>query len=50
MKNGGLFAMAGIWESWLGPEGRKIETGAIIITAANTIVAKLHPYSVTKQQ
>lgn len=42
MKNGSLFAMAGIWESWLSPEGQKIESCAIITTAANTIVAKLH--------
>jgi|MTBAKSStandDraft_1061840.scaffolds.fasta_scaffold31292_1 putative SOS response-associated peptidase YedK len=42
MKNGNLFAMAGIWESWLSPEGQKIESCAIITTNANTIVAKLH--------
>jgi len=42
MKNGGLFGMAGIWESWQNPKGETIESCAIITTDANTIVAKLH--------
>ena len=42
MKNGDLFAMAGIWESWQNPKGETIESCAIITTAANTIAAKLH--------
>jgi len=42
MKDGGLFGMAGIWESWQNPKGETVESCAIITTAANTIVAKLH--------
>jgi putative SOS response-associated peptidase YedK len=41
MKNGGLFAMAGIWESWIS-ENVEIESCAIITTDANTIVGKIH--------
>jgi putative SOS response-associated peptidase YedK len=42
MKNGGLFGMASIWESWQSPKGETVESCAIITTHANTIVAKLH--------
>lgn len=42
MKNSGLFAMAGIWESWKSPDGREIESCAIITTTANGIVGKIH--------
>lgn len=42
MKNGGLFAMAGIWECWQNPAGETIESCAIITTEANTIVGKIH--------
>ena len=42
MKNGSLFAMAGIWESWQDPEGKTIDSCAIITTDANGIVGKIH--------
>jgi len=42
MKNGSLFAMAGIWEFWQNPAGVTIESCAIITTEANTIVGKIH--------
>lgn len=42
LKAGGPFAMAGIWERWLGRDGSEIETMAIITTAANSDVAALH--------
>lgn len=42
MKNGGLFAMAGICEYWQNPAGETIESCAIITTEANTIVGKIH--------
>lgn len=42
MKNGVLFSMAGIWESWKSPEGKEIESCSIITTKANTIVGKIH--------
>jgi putative SOS response-associated peptidase YedK len=42
MKNGRLFAMAGICEYWQSPAGETIESCAIITTEANTIVGKIH--------
>ena len=42
MKNGSLFAMAGIWESWQSPQGKTIESCSIITTEPNGIVAKIH--------
>lgn len=37
----GLFALAGIWERWEGPEG-PVQSVAILTTAANPTVAPLH--------
>ncbi len=43
MKNGDLFAYAGLWESWQDPEsGKTVESFTIITTGANTIVTKIH--------
>ena len=42
MKDGDLFAMAGIWETWQSPNGKTIESCAIITTEANTIVGQIH--------
>ena len=42
MKNGGLFAMAGLWESWQSPEGKTIDSCTIITNDANGIVGKIH--------
>jgi len=42
MKNGGLFALAGLWESWQNPEGKTIDSCTIITTDANGIVGKIH--------
>lgn len=41
----GLMALAGIWEHWLGKDGSELETAAIITTAANALVATIHPRS-----
>jgi putative SOS response-associated peptidase YedK len=41
-RGGGLFAMAGLWESWLGADGSEIETMAIITTSASPDVAQVH--------
>lgn len=52
MMNGGLFGMAGLWESWHSPEGRTIESCSIITTEPNTIVAPIHnrmPVIIPKQ-
>ncbi|HVZ04154.1 SOS response-associated peptidase [Hyphomicrobium sp.] len=37
-----LFAIAGIWEVWLGADGSEIETMAILTTAANSDVSPIH--------
>jgi putative SOS response-associated peptidase YedK len=37
-----LFAMAGLWEAWLGADGSEIETMAVLTTAANGDVAAIH--------
>ena len=41
-KAGGLMALAGLWEHWLGADGSEIETMAILTVAANTTVAEIH--------
>lgn len=40
--NHGLMALAGIYEHWLGADGSELETMAILTTAANAAVARLH--------
>lgn len=37
-----LFAFAGLWEAWLGPDGSEILSVAIITTAANAFIAPYH--------
>jgi len=39
---GGLFAFAGLWSIWYGPDERKIRSCTILTTAANSTVAPLH--------
>jgi putative SOS response-associated peptidase YedK len=39
---GGPIAFAGLWESWMGPNGEEIETACIITTEANSDVAHIH--------
>ena len=36
-------AFAGLWESWMGPNGEEMETAAIVTTTANRDLAALHP-------
>jgi len=37
-----VFAFAGLWENWEDPEGKPIESCAIITTDANEVMAKVH--------
>ncbi len=42
LKDRELFALAGLWEAWLGADGSEIETMAILTTVSNTDMAPLH--------
>ena len=42
LKAGGLFAMAGLSEHWLGADGSELETMAIITTRANGFMEPFH--------
>lgn len=39
---GGVFAMAGIWEAWLSPNGSELFSMAVVTTAANAVLAPFH--------
>jgi putative SOS response-associated peptidase YedK len=41
-KDRGPIAFAGLWETWMGPNGEEMETATIITTAANRELARLH--------
>ncbi|MBY0295481.1 MAG: SOS response-associated peptidase [Methylobacterium sp.] len=40
--DGGPMALAGLWETWSGPDGSEIDTAAIVTCAANGMLAALH--------
>ena len=39
---GGPMAFAGLWETWIGPNGEEMETAAIVTTEANQEMAAVH--------
>jgi putative SOS response-associated peptidase YedK len=41
-KGGGPLAFAGLWESWMGPNGEEQESAAIITTTASRSIAHIH--------
>lgn len=42
MKDGGVFALAGLWERWEGPDGRIIESCTTLTTEPNALVTTVH--------
>nr|WP_306265392.1 SOS response-associated peptidase [Pararhizobium sp. IMCC3301] len=38
----GVFAMAGLWAEWSGPDGNLIDSGALLTQAANQTLSKIH--------
>lgn len=41
-RDGGLFAMAGLWERWQGTDAEPVDSYTILTTAANAVVEPLH--------
>jgi len=42
LKDSPVFAFAGLWESWVDPEGKPVETSSIITTDANEAIQVVH--------
>jgi len=42
LKSGALFGMAGLYDTWVSPEGAKISTCTVITTTPNELVAGIH--------
>lgn len=41
-RGGGPLAFAGLWETWMGPNGEEIDTVCVVTTRANALVAPIH--------
>ncbi|RUS46472.1 SOS response-associated peptidase [Cohnella sp. AR92] len=42
LKRGGLFSLAGLYETWTSPSGEKLHTCTILTTAPNRLMAEIH--------
>jgi putative SOS response-associated peptidase YedK len=42
LKSGAPMALAGLWETWMGPNGEELDTAAIITTRANRLLMPIH--------
>jgi putative SOS response-associated peptidase YedK len=42
MKDGALFALAGVWDEWKGPDGRWLRSFSIITTDGNELTRRFH--------
>ena len=42
LRSGQPMAFAGVWESWMGPNGEEMETAAIVTTTASRSIAHIH--------
>lgn len=42
MKDGAIFSMAALYDTWTAPDGRKISTCTIITTTPNSLMADIH--------
>lgn len=42
MRDGQLFSMAGLYDIWVDPSGKRISTCTIITTAANSLMEEIH--------
>jgi len=41
-RSGAPLAFAGLWETWIGPNGEELDTAAIVTTRANRLLAPIH--------
>jgi putative SOS response-associated peptidase YedK len=42
LKDESLFAMAGIWDTWKGPDGEPVNSFSIITTGPNALMENIH--------
>ena len=41
--DGATMALAGLWETWIGPNGEEVDTACIVTTGANGVSVAIHP-------
>jgi putative SOS response-associated peptidase YedK len=41
-RDGAPMAIAGLWETWVGPNGEEVDTACIVTTPANATIAPIH--------